>query len=155
MKETKRIAEQLKRAMEGVAWHGPAVLEILSKIDATTACERPIDNIHTIAELTGHITTWHRAVLERLKGADFEPNRDDNWPTYENLGGEQWEAIKKDLNESYQMLYHKIIELSDNSLEKLAPGKQYDIYHMLHGVIQHDLYHAGQMAILRKTSLGF
>jgi uncharacterized damage-inducible protein DinB len=44
--------------------------------------------------------------------------------------------------------------LSDDRLSEPAPGirRQYSIYEMLHGIIQHDLYHAGQIAILKKGS---
>lgn len=137
--------------MEGVAWHGPAVLEILSDVDAVKAGNRSINNIHTIAELTGHITTWHRAVLRRLNDEVYEPTEDENWPVYERIDDNQWQVLKNELEASFRDLYRKMEILDDNALENPVPGKNYNMYYMLHGVIQHDLYHAGQMAILKKA----
>lgn len=154
MNECVRIAGQLKYAMEGDAWHGPAVMELLTDIDAEKAGSRSVDNVHTIAELTGHITTWHRAVLRRLNGEVYDPAAYENWPGYEQLNDEQWLALKNDLMESYRKLHKKMELLNGRTLEDMVPGKNYTIYRMLHGVIQHDMYHSGQIAILKKAGNG-
>jgi len=48
MSETTRLADQLRRAFKGEAWHGPSVLEILDGIDAKRAATHPIDGVHSI-----------------------------------------------------------------------------------------------------------
>src|SRR5580700_1924345 len=45
------IAEQLRRAFEGDAWHGPAVLELIEGLDAATAAAKPLPDVHSIWEL--------------------------------------------------------------------------------------------------------
>ncbi|HTS08685.1 MAG TPA: DinB family protein, partial [Candidatus Eisenbacteria bacterium] len=66
--EATRIADQLRRAFDGSAWHGPALLEILADVDAAAAAARPIANVHSIWELVLHIAAWDGAGLRRLAG---------------------------------------------------------------------------------------
>src|SRR5690242_5935883 len=68
MSEISFIIDQLNRAFDGEAWHGPAVVEILDGIDARTAAARPIDSAHSIWELVLHLSGWEQVVLKRLQG---------------------------------------------------------------------------------------
>ena len=67
------IAEQLRRAFEGDAWHGPALLELLQDMDATTVAAKPLPNIHSIWELVLHVAAWDAAACRRLNGETFSP----------------------------------------------------------------------------------
>src|SRR5215831_15844308 len=78
--EAAGIADQLRRAFDGSAWHGPALLEILAGVDAATAASRPIANVHSIWELVLHIAVWDRSGLVRLGGEKYQPTGDDNFP---------------------------------------------------------------------------
>lgn len=62
------IADQLRRAFEGDAWHGPALLELLQDVDSTTAAAKPLRNVHSIWELVLHIAVWDGAASRRLAG---------------------------------------------------------------------------------------
>ena len=66
MRETERIADQLKRAHEGGAWHGPAIDELLRGVTAGQAAARPFEGAHSIWELVAHAEAWERAILRRL-----------------------------------------------------------------------------------------
>ena len=68
MKEVERIADQLKRAHEGGAWHGPSVNELLEGVTAEQAAARPFEGTHSVWELVSHIEAWERAILLRLGG---------------------------------------------------------------------------------------
>ncbi len=72
MRELDRIADQLKRAFEGEAWHGPAVMEILEGITAQQAANRPSRAVHNIWEIVLHIAAWERAGVRRLQGERAE-----------------------------------------------------------------------------------
>ena len=62
------IAEQLRRAFEGDAWHGPALLELLREMDAATAAAQPLPDVHSIWELVLHVSAWDDAACRRLDG---------------------------------------------------------------------------------------
>ncbi len=68
MTESVRLADQLRRAFEGNAWHGDSLLELLAGVDAKTAAAKPIKDAHSIWELVLHIAAWDDAVRRRTAG---------------------------------------------------------------------------------------
>lgn len=66
--EAARIADQLRRAFDGSAWHGPALLELLKDVDSAAAAAKPLPEVHSIWELVLHIAVWDDAGLRRLDG---------------------------------------------------------------------------------------
>ncbi len=150
MNEIERITDQLQRAFTGKAWHGPALLEVLQDVTAQQALKRPIATAHSIWEIVLHLTAWHKAITKRIDDHVVELTAEEDWPPVENSDENAWNSTLELLNESYENLLKKISDLSDSDLNKTVPGKEYSIYFILHGTIQHDLYHAGQIAILKK-----
>jgi len=152
MSEISRIAQQLKLAYEGEAWHGPAVLEILSGVDARAAAARPIANAHTIWELTLHISGWEDVIRRRLGGEACTLGDADNFPDVKDKSEAAWNKTVEALKLTNQALLKAMNGLPDSRLSDRVPGKNYDVYTMLHGAVQHALYHAGQIAILKRAS---
>ena len=152
MSEISRIAQQLKLAYEGEAWHGPAVLEILSGVDARAAAARPIPNAHSIWELTLHISGWEDVIRRRLGGEACTLGDADNFPDVKDKSEAAWNKTVEALKLTNQQLLKAMNGLPDSRLTDRVPGKNYDVYTMLHGAVQHALYHAGQIAILKRAS---
>lgn len=150
MSEIIRIKDQLQRAFEGEAWHGPSVLNALRGVTSDQAFKKPIKRVHSIWEIVLHITAWHQAVTQRLEGYVVSLTREEDWPPVENRDESTWRSTLELLNQSYDNLLKKVSGLPDSDLDKTAPGRNHSVYVMLHGIIQHDLYHAGQIAILKK-----
>lgn len=151
--EATRIADQLQRAFHGVAWHGPGVFELLKDIDATTAAAKPIEDVHSIWELLLHIEAWDRAAMVRLGGEKCQPTGKDNFPPVNKVTESLWRATLASANRTHDQLVKLVEGLPESRLRDRVPGKRYDFYHMLHGIAQHELYHAGQIAILKKSAL--
>ena len=80
MSETARIADQLRRAFYGGAWHGDSLFEILTGVTAAQAAARPIRNAHSIWELVLHISAWDAAVRRRMTGVAVQPSDAENFP---------------------------------------------------------------------------
>jgi uncharacterized damage-inducible protein DinB len=78
--EGARIADQLRRAFYGSAWHGPALLELLEDVDAATAAAKPLPEVHSIWELVLHVAVWDDAALRRLGGKKWQPIGLANFP---------------------------------------------------------------------------
>jgi len=149
--ESIRIADQLRRAFEGDAWHGPALLELLKDVNAATAAARPVPDAHNIWELVLHVAVWDKATLRRLAGERTQPTGLDNFPLVPTPAGERaWNKAVSDLRRTHQILVKTVAALPEPRLWERVPGKRYNFYHLLHGVAQHELYHAGQIAILKK-----
>jgi uncharacterized damage-inducible protein DinB len=152
MTETHRINSQLKRAQEGQAWHGPSLRELLDGLTAEQAVAKPIPNAHSVWELINHIIAWEQIARKRLEGAEEIAIPDEvNFPPVTDTSDAAWQAARRSLEESNCSLRESIRKIDDAKLEEITPGTSYPIYVLLHGVIQHNLYHAGQIALLKKV----
>lgn len=148
--EAARIADQLRRAFDGSAWHGPALLELLKDVDAAAAA-RPLADIHSIWELVLHIAVWDEAGLRRLDGEKWQPVGLANFPRVAKPTEATWRRAVVATKRTHDRLVKTVAALPDSRLWDRVPGKRYDFYHLLHGIAQHELYHAGQIAILKKA----
>ena len=153
MNEIERILDQLKRAYEGNAWHGPSVREAIDGVTATQAHARPLRNAHSIWELVQHIAVWEDVGRRRLEGdrAAIEISSPVDWPPANDVSEAVWEQAKTALDRGHQALVEAIARVSESRLDEPILEGMSTVYVTLHGVIQHDLYHAGQIALLKKA----
>jgi len=153
MTEVSRILDQLHRAYEGPAWHGPALCEVLSGVTWQTAAQRPIPDAHTIWELVLHLAVWMSVPSRRLEGVEIPTlPPDQDWPAPPEPSEPAWRQALDQLAQAQRDLESEIGKLTDDRLrEKVLGEVPYSIYTMLHGVVQHNLYHAGQIALLKKA----
>jgi uncharacterized damage-inducible protein DinB len=153
MTEIERILDQLKRAFEGNAWHGPSVREALAGVTASQAHARPLQNAHSIWELAQHIAVWEAVGRRRLEGdrAPIDISSPEDWPPAEDASEAAWEQAKAALDRGHEALREAITRVSEASLDEPILEGLSTVYVTLHGVIQHDLYHAGQIAMLKKA----
>lgn len=152
MREVERIAEQLRRAYEGEAWHGPSVKEALAGVTATVAAARPLNGAHSIWEITLHILAGEEIVLARLEGERRGVTEEEWWPqASSDKGEESWRALLEALDAANLKLREATTALSDERLEQPIVEGMSTTYITLHGLIQHDLYHAGQIMLLKKA----
>lgn len=153
MTEIERILDQLKRAYEGNAWHGPSVREVLAGVTAQQAHSRPLQNAHSIWELVHHIAVWEDAGRRRLEGdrAEINISSPDDWPPADDLSEAAWDQAKAALDRGHEALRKAIAGLDESRLDEPILAGLSTVYVTLHGVIQHDLYHAGQIAMLKKA----
>ena len=145
------IADQLHRAFYGEAWHGPALIELLADVDAAAAAAKPLANTHSIWELVLHIAVWDNAGMVRLGGKKFQPTGVDNFPPVSKATEAAWRKTVAETKRTHDKLVKTVAKLPDSRLRDRVPGKRYDFCHMFHGIAQHELYHAGQIAILKKA----
>jgi len=152
MREIERITDQLKRAFEGEAWHGPSVLETIEGISSQQAAAHPFEGIHSVWEIVLHIAAWERAVLRRLNGDRAQLPTEEDWPMVAANGDEAWEQSRQALKQGHDDLRSAIANLDESRLDQPIIEGLASVYVTLHGIVQHDLYHAGQIAILKKVT---
>lgn len=153
MSETARLADQIRRAFEGEAWHGDSVLEILEDVDAKTAAAHPIKNAHSIWKLVLHIAAWDDAVLRRTRGSAVQLSDKENFPDVADKSESAWRKSVEHLKDTHNQLVKAVAEFPDARLADQVPGKKekyYNFFYMFSGIVQHELYHAGQIALLKK-----
>lgn len=106
---------------------------------------------HSIWELALHITAWIQIALRRLGGNTAEVSAAEDWPPVAETGEKAWAATLAGLCKAHVELDKTISGLDHSRLSAIIPGQRYSVYFMLHGVVQHNLYHAGQIALLKKA----
>jgi len=160
MTEVDRIIDQLQRSFDGDAWYGPSVCDALDGVDARQAVQRPIADGHTIAEIVRHITTWTREITRRLRSGVAQDLEEGDWREVHPANDDEWMAMLDTLDAAQDELVSQMKGLSDADLERVigdvrdrALGSGISRYVMLHGLIQHHIYHAGQISLLRKAQL--
>jgi uncharacterized damage-inducible protein DinB len=152
MTEIERATDQLRRAYEGEAWHGPALREVLAGVTAEQAAARPIAAAHTIWEIVHHLAAWEHTVARRLGGEAVHDPPEGDWPPVTRTGEEAWRAALDWLERGHRTLLAAVAALDDEGLERIpVPGGRATAYMQLHGSAQHHLYHAGQIAVLKKA----
>jgi len=155
MREVERIRNQFERAFDGEAWHGPSVLSLLNGVTAEQAAAHPIPGAHSIWELTLHIAAWEDACRRRLQGDPAQLADDENFPPVTDTTETSWQTAKRKLIDVHQRLLDAIAATDDSRLDQpiinSAEITFSSAYVTLHGGVQHSLYHAGQIAILKKA----
>ena len=151
MSEVARIEDQLRRAFEGGAWHGPAVSELLTDVSAAQAAARPAGGGHSIWEIVNHVAAWHDEGRRRVSGeAAAELRGAEDWPPVLEGGAEDWSRAREVLDRSTQGLLEALKGLDGSALHEAPAGSRDTRYFTLHGIVQHTLYHAGQIAVLKR-----
>ena len=149
--EMRQIVDLLERAGHGDAWHGPSLDATLVGVSAQQAAARPLSHAHTIWELALHIAVWERIVARRLAGEKIDPTPAEDWPLMPQPSDAAWEHAVADLRRARTELRAALLAFDAARLGQTVQGKNYSFYVMAHGVVQHDLYHAGQIALLKKA----
>jgi len=149
MTEIERIDDQIRRAYKGKAWHGPSLLEVLEGITAEQAARRG-PNAHSIWEIVNHVSAWTAAVTARLRGDAVDEPAEGDWPSMADTSEIAWKAALERLESNYQGLRKQIAGLDTARLDDSGGGRPISHYINLHGTVQHYVYHAGQIALLKK-----
>jgi len=154
MTECSRLADQIRRAFDGEAWHGDALVEVLSNVSAAQAAARPIKNAHTIWEIVLHIAAWDRAVLRRIGGTAVNLSDSENFPAILDTGELAWETAVEKTRRVHSDLVKAVAAFPDSRLPEQVLGKEkqpyYDYFYMFAGIAQHETYHTGQIVLLKK-----
>jgi uncharacterized damage-inducible protein DinB len=153
--EIMRLEEQLRRALEGEAWHGPSVLEALAGVSAGQAGSHPIPGTHSIWEIVLHIASDYTLVLRRLAGDGRRAAPEEDWPACPAVTAENWDQAVQTLRRLNQQLRDAVRAFPPERLdEPLVTEVPYTAYTQFIGVTQHNLYHAGQISLLKRALAG-
>jgi uncharacterized damage-inducible protein DinB len=153
MSGTALLSDQIRRAFKGEAWHGDSLLELLTGVTAAQAAAKPIPNAHSIWELILHIASWDGAVLRRTQGAAVTLSDEENFPSIKDTSEAAWNKALDAARRTHDELVKAVAAFPDSRLQEQVPGKTetyYNFYYMFSGIVQHELYHAGQIALLKK-----
>ena len=149
--EILKIAAQLEEAYEGDPWFGKSVTALMKEVDEANVFQRP-GNQHSILELIWHMVNWKEFTISRLHDSTkplgyFEEN---DWRQLDHSNKSLWEEGCKALDDTQRQLISLLKVQEDSILETIVPGRDYQYKNLLYGIIQHDVYHLGQIAYINK-----
>jgi len=150
MSERKRTLELLDRAYRAQAWHGPALLETLKDVTPAMAAKRVVKGAHTIWELVDHVGSWNEIVAMRLAGGKPQVTPELNFPRTPRATPVAWKKSLARLAASQRKFRTAVAKFPEAQLGRIRPGTKLSWNVLIHGQIQHQLYHAGQIAMLRR-----
>lgn len=144
------IEDQIKRAFWGKSWHGPSVREVLAGVSAEDAAAHPIAGGHSIWEIVLHLISGYRLVLRRVRGERAQLSPQEEWPAVPERSSKAWRETQHALEQLNQQLQSAVRAFPPERLSQ-ALGSKYSAYIQFCGTPQHDLYHAGQIVLLKKA----
>jgi uncharacterized damage-inducible protein DinB len=158
MTEIERICQELRRGWDGDAWHGPPLHELLAGISAAQAAAHPVAGAHGIWELVLHMAAWKGEVRRRLEGSEPGEPLEGDWPPVGDSSEAAWAEARRTLGDAHEALERVVQGMTPAELA-LAVGAQRDRitgagrtrFTTVLGILQHDAYHGGQIALLRRA----
>jgi hypothetical protein len=143
----------MDEAYEKKAWHGPNLRGSIRGLTAEQAAWKPAPNRHSVWEIVVHAAYWKYAVRRRLRGDERGsfPLKGSNWfPLPELLTQENWQMAVKLLRQEHQGLRESVAALPHEALYVTPAGSKVSNVTLIHGIAAHDLYHTGQIQLLKR-----
>lgn len=149
------LLDLLDEAFDRKAWHGTNLRGSLRGVDAARAAWRPRPGRHSIRELAVHAGYWKYAVRRQLSGerrGSF-PEAGSNWfPRPDRPDAAGWRRDVALLLEQHRRLREAVAGLRARDLVRRPAGSRHSVAGLVRGVASHDLYHAGQIQLLKRLS---
>lgn len=157
-----RLLDALRRAHDGVPWHGPARTAVLADVTAVEAAWRPAPDAHSIWELVLHMRSWTREVLRRAQGAAPAEPVDGDWPAQPDAPTDgAWRAALDSLAAAHTDLSGFVAGMPDEARAARVkerpgdpPGQAITQRAMIRSLAEHDVYHTGQLALMKRLARG-
>lgn len=147
------IIKLLHETFTGDPWHGRSLKALLSEVTPEMALKRPNPQSHSIAELVYHLVTWREFTISRLQpeeGKDTNYFESIDWRPLNLDKGQTWEEGLQLLEQSRQRILAVLEEFNDSILQETVAERSYRFKVLLYGLVQHEAYHAGQIAYAMK-----
>jgi uncharacterized damage-inducible protein DinB len=158
MTQREALVDDLRRAYGGNAWHGLALVELLRGVTAADAAAHPLAGSHSIWEIVLHMTAWTREVARRLRGGAVQQPLEGDWPPVGETTDQTWTAALADLAAAHADLEQAVLAFPEERLDSmvgperdpaLGTGVSYRV--TVSGLAQHDAYHGGTIAMLKRA----
>lgn len=158
MNELHRVAALNARVMTGDPWHAGNIAALLADVSAASAAAHPVPGAHSIWEIVLHLTGWARQATTRLEGGEAATPVEGDWPRVGTPSPARWRHARAALVTAYEDLGRAVSALPPSRLERPTKdyrespdgaGASHDV--TVHGAIHHAIYHAGQIALLKRA----
>ena len=146
------LAEQLKEAYEGAPWFGKNALTLLNETTPDMALQQPAGQ-HSILELVWHMANWKSFAINRLRkdeSVSLQQFETQDWRTLNHADASLWPQGVAEYKKTHNELVELLQQQTDDLLHQNVFERNYTYSTLLNGVLQHDVYHLGQIAYIQK-----
>jgi uncharacterized damage-inducible protein DinB len=152
---SEKLSNELEEVLSGSPWYGSPVYEILDEVTFETAFEKPPSGAHSTAAIVLHMLSWTEEVMDRLNGMTASMPSSGDWPETSAPDEKKWQQYVNDfklVNVNLLGLIQNFEEekwtepILDERNPELGTGVSNE--ELVRGLIQHHIYHSGQVAIL-------
>ncbi|PTS98583.1 DinB family protein [Flavobacterium sp. HMWF030] len=150
MSENKRISNLYQSVYNGEPWLEVTLAKTLKDVSAEQAYRKINPKLNTIWEIVNHLIQWRRNILRRVQGETIITPDHNYFVPVIDPSEAAWEQSLQNLEKSQESWNAFFVDFSDADLDKIYANNNHTYYEHLHGIIQHDVYHLGQIVILKK-----
>ncbi|WP_348798881.1 DinB family protein [Flavobacterium adhaerens] len=150
MSERKRILNLYQSIYNGNPWLEVTLVNTLKDITAEQAYRKTNPKLNTIWEIVNHLIQWRRNILRRMQGETITTPEHNYFVPILDPSEAAWEQSLQSLAKTQELWNSYFEKLEDSDLEKIYTNNGHSYYEHIHGIIQHDIYHLGQIVILKK-----
>ncbi|WP_289662334.1 DinB family protein [Flavobacterium panacagri] len=150
MSESKRISNLYQSIYNGNPWLEVNLANTLKNVTAEQAYKKANPNLNTIWEIVNHLIQWRRNILERMQGEVIVTPDHNYFVPVLDPSEVAWEQSLQTLAKSQESWNTFFESFDDEDLAKIYVNNGHTYYEHIHGIIQHDVYHLGQIVILKK-----
>lgn len=151
MNETKRIRKLFDDLYNGSPWIDVNLSAVLEKISAKQATRKISPNLNSIWEIVNHLVSWRLNVLQRVQGKEMKSPANNYFSPVNNSSEAAWTATLKELNNSQKQWIAFLQGFNKKEFDTIYPSNNMNYYEHIHGILQHDAYHMGQIVLLAKA----
>lgn len=142
------IIRQLNEIENGSQWFDQCFKDKIGHLSEEDVFTRPIAEVHSVAEHVSHMLEWRRECIRRFNGDKTElMHSADDWKENDQLRESGWDKLKNALYNSRVELIGLFDEKDDSYLLTRFRDTEYNFHYLIEGIIQHDLYHLGQIGV--------
>lgn len=155
--KTEEIVNQFEQVYSGKPWYGNSMLEIFNNIPATDAVKKLTRDGHSIVELVYHMITWRYFVIKQIRGdTEFDVSQNDknDWREIHYNKKNLWNDALSEFDKIHKQLISELNNFEEAILQTTAPLRNYTYEFLLTGLIQHDMYHLGQISFIKNSLSG-
>jgi uncharacterized damage-inducible protein DinB len=153
------LIEQIAATNAGEPWYGTSRSALLAGLSAAQAADHSVPGVHSIWEEVLHMTSWTNEVCRRLAGHVPGAPREGDWPAVTHVSEENWRQALDELDAAHARLLETVRALPPHRWSEAVaqphgntPGDSISVAGLVVGLAQHDAYHTGQVALLRKAA---
>lgn len=150
--EIKNIINSIEDVYKGSPWYGNNLSEVLDSITVSNP-NASFNGSNSLGQILEHMIQWKKLVIEKLNGNEFfdiEMNSIQDWNKRKMYSKEEFIELIRQFKNMSEKLIDSLKKENDSLLQKIVPGRKYNFKTMLEGIIQHDLYHSGQLSLLKR-----